>query len=185
MTSGAVALLLQAYPELTPDQVKATLIGSARPLDGTEIGSGAGQLDLGSAQATAKKILRQAAKGKDPTAQTFPAATGLGSLEAARGGGHLIDAETGAELRGEIDVQNQPWDAVAWRQASVAATAWNGGRWNGARWSGDTWSGASWLNTGWDGARWTGARWTEVSWPGARWTGARWTGAGWTGQGWK
>jgi serine protease AprX len=47
--SGAVADLLQAYPNLTPDQVKAILVQSARPV----AGSPAGTLDLGAALALA------------------------------------------------------------------------------------------------------------------------------------
>jgi serine protease AprX len=185
VTSGAAALLLQAYPDLTPDQVKATIVNTARTIGGTEIDRGAGQLDLSGALIEAKKLAKSDDKGKDSSAQTFPEATGAGSLEAARGGGNMIDPETGAVLRGEFDVQNNAWDGSAWRAASVSGTTWVGGEWNGARWSGDAWSGAVWMNAGWDGDRWTGARWSDVSWTGAVWAGARWTGAGWTGQGWQ
>jgi serine protease AprX len=184
VTSGAVALLLQAYPDLTPDQVKAALIRTARPIDGDVVDRGAGELDVAAALAEAKKIVKDAAKGRDTTTQGFPSSTGLGSLEAARGGSNLTDAETGAVLRGEIDVQNSPWNPAAWRAASVTATAWAGGRWNGRQWSGDAWAGASWMSSGWDGARWTGARWSDLSWSGALWTGARWTGARWKGARW-
>ena len=33
MVSGAAALLLQKYPNLTPNQVKGVLIGSSRPVN--------------------------------------------------------------------------------------------------------------------------------------------------------
>jgi serine protease AprX len=181
VTSGAVALLLQAYPDLTPDQVKASLISSATPMTGTTAqDAGAGQIDLVAALVAAKNVAKQG----DATKQTHPEATGLGSLDAARGGGYLIDAETGATLRGEIDVQSSPWDPAAWRAGSVAATAWAGGQWNGKRWTGDTWASGSWINSGWDGARWSGARWSDTSWSGARWSGARWSGARWSGDHW-
>lgn len=54
--------------------------------------------------------------------------------EAARGSGNLINLETGAVLRGEIDVQNQPWDPAAWRAGSLAATAWSGSHWIDQDW---------------------------------------------------
>ncbi len=47
VTSGAVALLLQAYPDLTPDQVKYVLTQTATPVAaGTAQTAGAGQLDI-------------------------------------------------------------------------------------------------------------------------------------------
>jgi serine protease AprX len=160
-------------------------MATARPLAGSAVDAGAGQLNLKGALTTARKLVRVSAKGRDDgTTQNHALAGGLGSLEAARGGGHLIDPDTGAMLRGEFDVQNQPWNPRVWRPASVEAKAWSGGRWNGARWTGEAWAGATWINTGWDGARWTGARWTDLVWSGARWTGARWTGARWTGARW-
>ncbi len=184
VTSGAVALLLQAYPNLTPDEVKAALMSSARQMAGGAVDKGAGQLDVDGALGAAKQFSKQSGPGGGAGPQSFPESTGLGSLEAARGGGHLIDPETGAVLRGEVDVQGSTWDAPVWRAGSVSATAWSGGRWNGTRWTGDTWAGASWTNAGWDGARWTGGRWSDVTWSGEQWAGARWTGARWTGDHW-
>ena len=47
VTAGAVALLLQDEPDLTPDQVKYRLMATARAFDGPEPGStGAGYLDI-------------------------------------------------------------------------------------------------------------------------------------------
>jgi len=187
VASGAVALLLQAYPDLTPDQVKAALVNSAdktAKVNADVLDKGAGQLDIDGALVAMRKIEKKSSKGKDTSEQDFPDATGLGSLEAARGGSNLIDAESGLVLRGEVDVQNQPWNGPAWRARSVFATAWSGGVWNGARWSGDSWSGASWSNSGWDGARWSGARWSDISWSAGVWKGARWSGARWSGDHW-
>ena len=46
VVSGAVALLRQARPDLGPDAIKALLTGTAQPLVGTPVGSGAGRIDL-------------------------------------------------------------------------------------------------------------------------------------------
>jgi serine protease AprX len=181
VTSGAVALLLQAYPNLTPDQVKAVLKQTARPITGSTTDQGAGQIDVSKALNDAKKV----GKGKGDAEQSFPPATGLGSLEAARGGSNLVDAETGVVLRGEVDVQNRPWNAAIWQAASVSASAWTGGEWNGARWSGSVWAGANWTSSGWDGARWSGSSWADLVWPGARWSAAIWSGARWSGRSWQ
>src|SRR5581483_734079 len=45
--TGAVALLLQKYPDLTPDQVKTMLVESAHQLHGySPLWQGSGELDL-------------------------------------------------------------------------------------------------------------------------------------------
>jgi serine protease AprX len=181
VTSGAVALLLQAYPDLTPDQVKEALTSGADKMSGSDLERGAGQIDIPGAAKAAGKLLKKST----PATQTYPAATGYGSLDAARGGANLVDAETGAVLRGEIDVQNRPWNGSIWWAAASAGTAWSGRIWNGARWSGDAWAGASWDNQSWNGARWSGRLWADLSWPGARWSGARWSDEQWSAQGWQ
>ncbi len=186
VVTGTVALLLQAAPGLTPDQVKAALVSSATPILGASpLDAGAGELNADGAVVAAWSIAAQAKLGLAGwTTQSFTPANGLGSLDAARGTSHLIDPDSQLMLQGEVDVQGQPWVPSAWRQASVAGTSWTGGLWNGARWTGDGWSSARWTNSAWSGARWSGARWSDLAWDSARWSGARWTGARWTGYGW-
>ena len=71
MTSGAVALLLSARPDLTPDQVKHILTSSAKPLAGVASNQqGAGRLELHGFQGVPA----------GPQTQQTPVATGLGSL---------------------------------------------------------------------------------------------------------
>ena len=189
VVSGAVALLLQAYPGLSPDEVKYALTTSADVVSGSVLDRGAGELDIDGALKIAKIISATSAPLRATLyAQNFTPAAGLGSLNAARGGAYLADPDTGATLTGEVDVQNRSWNATAWRKASVAGTAWTGGQWNGARWTGDSWNSSTpttWTSSAWSGARWSGARWSDVSWTGARWSGARWSGARWSGAAWK
>ncbi len=40
VVAGAAALLLQARPTLTPNQVKALLMGTDKPVSGTKVGTG-------------------------------------------------------------------------------------------------------------------------------------------------
>lgn len=184
VVSGAAALLLQADPTLTPDAVKAALTSTAQPVSGGDRRDvGAGQLDV----RRALGVVQTASAGWWPSKaqlskrQAFPTSTGLGSLDAARGGFHLVDPETGQELRGEVDVQGRAWDGRAWRSAAERDATWSGGYYLGERWSGDTWaSGTAWAGARWSGARWSGARWSSVDWDGARWSGARWSGARWS-----
>jgi serine protease AprX len=183
VVSGAVALLLQAYPNLTPDQVKRALTVSATPVLASPLVAGAGQINVAAALAVAERMSR----GDWPNAaQSWPISEGQGSIEAARGGSHLLDP-AGLELNGEIDVQGQPWDPAAWWAASSTLTAWQGGWWNGSVWTGDGWESdiaASWASARWSSARWSGARWSSARWSDANWGSARWSDADWMSARW-
>jgi serine protease AprX len=188
VVSGAAALLIQQDPSLTPDQVKAILIGTADPVSAaTTLTAGAGQLNVAAASDQVKRL--QSGKLSATTVaamtQSFPAATGLGSLEAARGGDDLVDPQTGVAFNGEFDIQGMPWHAAAWAKASAAGTAWSGSTWNGATWTGSGWTNAThWASARWTAARWSAARWSAAVWDAARWSAARWSAARWSGASW-
>jgi serine protease AprX len=179
VTSGAVALLLQARPTLAPDQVKALLRGTATPLallDGNA--EGAGAININAAANAAVPFT---------ATQRWAPATGTGSLETARGGSHV--AINGVELIGETDIMDHAWSGPTWAASSAAVNAWTGGVWNGNVWTGATWNannwtGATWTANDWTGHSWTGHSWTGNSWTGNSWTGHSWTGNSWTGHSW-
>ncbi len=186
--SGAVADLLQAYPNLTPDQVKYAITSTAETVNGASVNAaGQGTIRLGAAFDAANRLL-----GTDGTAttmraaavQSFARSTGQGSLEAARGGSVLVDAD-GNDLAGEIDVQGNAWDAAAWWSATSTLTSWSGGRWLGTTWTGDDWSTDGGLSSArWSSARWSSARWSSADWDSARWSSARWSSARWSSARW-
>ncbi len=193
VVSGAVALMLQANPALTPDQVKAALVYTAQPLrNAPVVDQGAGQLDVAAAVQASAPGLAQTVLSLTAT-QRFTRAAGTGSLEAARGDSHLVDPVDGSVLTGELDVQDKPFDGPTWAAASAGGKAWTGGSWNGAVWTGaawaggtstDGWSGLRWSSTSWDGMRWSGMRWSGSDWDGTSWDGMRWSGMRWSGMRW-
>lgn len=172
VASGAIALLLDERPELTPDQVKHLLIANATPLAD---GSGLGQLQL--------RGIHTLDADAAP-AQDFARSTGTGSLEAARGGSHVADPTTGEELVGEVDIFGRPWDAAAWAAASTGGWAWDGGTWNGTEWTGSDWDGSSWAGITWRSVTWTAPAWTGITWRTDLWSGITWRGA-WSGITWR
>jgi serine protease AprX len=175
VVSGSVALLLQAQPKLTPDQVKNLLVQTADPVVGADpIAAGAGQIDIAESV-----TLGRPAKAT----QAFPAATGQGSLERARGGAHVVDA-AGTQLSGERDIFGAPWRPATWTPLSAAGRAWNGGTWNGRVWSGTGYTGTSWATVTWRTGTWTSLSWSGRAWTGTNWTGRAWTATGWTGRAW-
>ena len=175
VVSGTVALLLQYAPKLNPDQVKNLLMESADPLGTDPVAAGAGQVDISTAVtlSTPKKAT-----------QSFPAATGLGSLEASRGTAHVVDATSGAALTGEKDIFGTPWNPATWTKGAAKSTQWTGGTWNGNVWAGTAYTGTSWTTVTWNIAAWTGTNWAGRAWTGSNWTGRAWTATGWTGRAW-
>ncbi|WP_433727473.1 S8 family serine peptidase [Actinoplanes sp. CA-051413] len=196
VASGAVALLLQQRPALTPDQVKKLLMSTAVPIkNGDPYAAGAGQIDVVKAAATKTPVFQQ----------TTTAATGSGKLEASRGSAHIYDSVTGAALAGETDIFGKPWVASTWTTAAKAQRSWTGGTWNGSAWTGTawgaavvgqpawapvtwtgrSWSGGTWTGRSWSSAVWNGRSWSSDTWLGRSWSGRSWSSAGWTGEPWQ
>jgi len=126
VVSGLVARLLEARPELTPDQVKALLKAGAVDLPADVSGDGAGRVDL----ARTLELPSPAA-----AAQPFaPAVLDLRALWA-----DLIDEASGTA------------PAVG-----TGENGWTGRRWSGRSWSGRSWSGRSWSGRSWSGSDWSG-----------------------------
>ena len=186
VVSGLVALLLQARPDLTPDEVKDVLTATAQPIQGaSHSAQGAGRVQVSDAW------------GATPSAPPQPAvATGLGSIEASRAGTDVVADCDGVstEITGEVDVRCQPWDPQAWTTAPWNGEAWTGAQWTGVEPASGWWRDAAWSDASWDGANWTGGNWTGGSWEGTTgwdgsssgaWTGVRWRDSTWTGVRWR
>jgi serine protease AprX len=168
VVSGAAALLLEQRPELTPDQVKALLTGSARQLPSADaIAQGSGLIDLSAASAAAT-----------PNAvQTWPRSTGTGSLDQARGTATV--KHNGQELRGEQTFTGKKWNPQAFSQSLRTAVA-SKAPLSGLSWSGLSWSGLSWSGLSWSGLSWSGLSWSGLSWSGLSWSGLSWSGISWS-----
>ncbi|HET6534018.1 MAG TPA: S8 family serine peptidase [Actinoplanes sp.] len=188
VVSGAVALLLQQRPGLTPDQVKAMLMTTADPIaDGDPYASGAGQINIGAAARL------KTPKDRD-VEQLNVTATGLGSLEESRGGTHVYDPANDAVLDGEQDIFGKPWNAATWSLASRTRTAWSGGSWNGSVWTGSefdvtgddrmAWAAVPWTGRSWAGVDWAGRSWANAYWNGRSWASDGWAGRSWAGRSW-
>ncbi len=200
IVSGLAALLIQKNPTATPDQIKAMIRAGATPLpkviDTSKLTALAGALNMTPEQYASMvntinakysgqgiATLRTAITAPVPgAAQTFAASTGTGTLEASRGGEHVVS--NGVELSGEKDIFGKAFSAKAMAAAQVSGTAWSGGKWNGSRWTGDSWSGSRWVTATWSGTDWSGSRWSGSRWSGMTWDGSRWSGTGWNGSRW-
>jgi serine protease AprX len=189
VVSGAVALLLQGRPGLKPDQVKALLTNTARPLAAADpLAQGAGLIDVLAAS-------RASVPGDAP--QRWPHSSGTGSLDAARGS--AVVQVSGTVLQGERDIFGMAWGGARWAQETYEGDTWHGGRWNGHVWAGNgpsdsssgvngwqtvPWAGLSWSGLSWSGLSWSGLSWSGLSWSGLSWSGLSWSGLSWSGLSW-
>ncbi len=175
--TGAVALLLQKNPDLTPDQVKQMLVASADRLHGfSPLWQGSGELDLGDL------LSQRVPRGRGWWAPHGLFSSGIGSLELSRGSDHL--SMNGVELQGEQDIFGQPFDSAAMAALEAADHSWSDDTWNGSSWSGSSWSGSSWSGSSWSGSSWSNNSWTGSSWSGSSWSGSSWSGSSWSGSSW-
>ena len=126
IVSGAAALLIEQRPELTPDQVKALFISTARRIPGVSALCGnAGLIDM-------KALIRAAT----PTAiQTWPTAT---------------NSSTSGEIAIDGGWGGQTWNGQTWTGQTWTGQTWSGQTWSGQTWSGQTWSGQTWGSYIWN-----------------------------------
>jgi serine protease AprX len=166
IASGAAALVLADNPGLTPDQLKARLLGTTDPGPvGNPFADGHGALNAYAAASASPMNLRQSAFGLLPV---LPGATV--SLSPAGS---------------PVDTWNRNlWSGVSWPQASGGGPGWPGSAWNGPAWNGYAWTSRAWNNGGWNGAAWNGTAWDGSAWDGSAWAGSGWDGAAWASGGW-
>lgn len=194
VASGAIAALISARPNLTPEQVKlltATLGLGLIVADPRAQGHGLLQLGVPALAAAltspplvggliepAAGLLNGVLNGRLGT----PKAKGTGTLEGARGKDHLV--LDGKPLTGERDIFGKPFDAAAHAKLTSAGNAWNGGTWNGSAWAGRTWAGQSWAGRTWASTEWTGRTWAGRTWAGRTWADGSWNGRTWASGTW-
>ena len=140
MVSGSVAMLLQAEPKLTPDQVKYRLMATANQnwpgYDANK--AGAGYLDI-----------YAAVYGK--------------TTESAN-----MDIPTSQLLWSAID-QPLVWNSAAWNSAAWNSAAWNSAAWNSAAWNSAAWNSAAWNSAAWNSAAWNSAAWNSLAYNSDYW----------------
>ena len=173
VASGEAALLLEADPTLTPNEVKAQLVRRARAVESSKPGedvlvdaSGAPvafdanqyKVKEGAELAADKAVVRDVRKQWN---------TGLTMNT-------LLDPATGL-----IDYSRASWSRASWSNAAEGLRA----SWSRASWSRASWSRASWSATAESCADLERASWSRASWSRASWSRASWSRASWSADG--
>jgi serine protease AprX len=111
VVTGAAALLLQANPNLTPDQVKYRLMATARRFD-TSQRAGAGYLDVYAAL---------------HSTTTASANTGIPASQLLWSGS------------APVTWNSVNWNSVNWNSVNWNSVNWNSVNWNSVNWNSDYW----------------------------------------------
>jgi serine protease AprX len=165
ITSGAAALVLADNPGLTPNQLKARLLGTTSPGPvGNPFVDGHGALNAYAAATSGPMNLNQSTVGLLPT---------------------LAGTAVSLAPTGPADTWNvNLWSGLSKNQPPSTGQAWNGWAWNGADWDGWVWTGRAWNDGGWAGAEWNGEAWAGRAWNDGAWAGSALGGAAWAGSAW-
>jgi serine protease AprX len=177
VVSGAVALILQLRPNLSPDQVKAVLVGTTQPF-GQDSGvalpdptaAGSGLLD---AFAAVQRDPGGTAQGGDLLTGTTPLTTTVASLAPANRAlrpAHGFARALFPVLRvvplkwkdptlGGIAWQTLTWDSVAWD-----SVAWDNFDWDSVAWDSVAWDSVAWDSVAWDSVAWDSVAWDSIAW---------------------
>jgi serine protease AprX len=179
VTSAAVALLLQAKPSATPDQVKDWLLKSATYIpNGLAASMGLKEINVNAALARTTSSVQP---------QKWNLSTGVGTLDAARGDSRVV--HDNVALAGEKSVWG-PLSTATWAAKAAKVDSWNGGTWMGFRLAGDDWTGSSWASKTWASAAWTSkpwngaATWTDPNWSSRTWSSRTWSAGIWSSRTW-
>jgi serine protease AprX len=150
IASGAAALVLADNPGITPNEVKARLLGTTAPGPvGNPFVDGHGALDAYAAATAGPMDFNQSATG-------------------------LVGALLGATVSLSPSGSADTWNLNLWSGLSVSQGSGGGANWNGLSWSGADWNGWAWASRAWNDGGWAGSAWNGAVWAGAAWDSSAW-----------
>jgi serine protease AprX len=162
MVTGAVALLLQAEPGLTPDQVKYRLLNTGSDIEGYPY--------LHAYSAIHSTTTESANQGSIP--HRLLAKMAMIAYWASENGGENIDWEN-------INWESVNWNAVNWNAVNWNAVNWNAVNWNAVNWNAVNWNAVNWNAVNWNAVNWNAVNWNAVNWNAVNWNAAELNGVFW------
>jgi serine protease AprX len=162
MVTGAVALLLQAEPDLTPDQVKYRLTHAGDLIEGYPY------LDIYKAITT--PTYESANEGIIPHMLLAKMA--------------LIAYWSNTECGDTCDWENVDWGAVNWNSVNWNSVNWNSVNWNSINWNSVNWNSINWNSVNWNSVNWNSVNWNSVNWNSVNWNSVNWNSVNWNSVNW-
>jgi serine protease AprX len=158
--------VLQVHPNLTPDQVKAVLVGTTQPF-GQDSGAtlpdpaagGSGLLDASAA------VQGQRVGGSTTLAPANralrPANTFARSMFRVLYRVPLLwnDPTLPGGSTGSVGAESVAWDSIAWD-----SVAWDSIAWDSIAWDSIAWDSIAWDSIAWDSVAWDSVAWDSIAW---------------------
>ena len=155
VVSGVAALSLQSRPGLSPDQLKALLVGAARPY-GT-----AGATGVPDPIADGSGLVDAKAASQSPT----PAAANRGLRPADGFARALYPVLYGSPLRWKNPLLGGLlWNLLTWDTLTWNSVAWDNFDWDSVAWDSVAWDSVAWDSVAWDSVAWDSVAWDSVAW---------------------
>jgi serine protease AprX len=162
MVAGAVALLLQAEPNLTPDQVKYRLMESAG-------GVGKGNyLDV--------HALITTTTAESANTDVIPHML-LAKMA-------LIAYWSTEECGDPCDWSSVNWDSVNWDSVNWDSVNWDSVNWDSVNWNSVNWNSVNWNSVNWNSVNWNSVNWNSVNWNSVNWNSVNWNSVNWNSVSW-
>lgn len=164
IVSGLAALVVADFPDVTTDEVKASLRTSATPMFAQ--GTGAGLVGQ----------VHRLARSRDDWRMGDGGALNEATFDLSEWGTN----GWGATLWGSDgwDSSNR-WGSNRWHSAAWDALAFSSNRWHSNTWASNSWLSNSWLSNSWLSGSWGSNRWHSNRWQDDAWGSNAWGGEAW------
>jgi serine protease AprX len=193
VASGAAALLLESRPNLTPDQVKALLVGTTQQYGQSSgkglpdpIADGSGLLDAYAATITA---------ARDPTEPDdvlVPLVLGALVASAPVASALVPSAPQAVAPLACVNRALRPADGFAralypvlfgsplrWKDPTFGGILWQLLTWDTLVWNSIAWDNFDWESVAWDSVAWDSVAWDSVAWDSVAWDSVAWDSVAW------
>src|SRR5438876_3202792 len=173
VVSGAAALLLQRRPTLTPDQVKALLVGTTQ-----QYGGWSGQvlpdpIADGSGLLNAYAAVNAAPSGRLQGGLLFGALRPMVNLccvnDALRPADGFARALYPVLYGSPLDWKDPTLGGILWQLLTWNTLAWNSVAWDNFNWNSVAWDSIAWDSVAWDSIAWDSIAWDSIAWDSIAW----------------